>query len=376
MTRRHVLFSPSQWVRRSAPWSAAILLAGSLLTGCNNKSGDTGTSTPGGNAPGHAAGNAIQGAGATFPKPIYEKWFASYDQQTKTQVNYQAIGSGGGYNALKEKTVDFAASDAPLSDQEESALSGKVVHIPTVGGAVVLTYNLPGVTKTLQLPGDVIADIFAEKVKTWNDPRIASVNPGVTLPATPIQSVHRTDGSGTTYIFTNYLKKVNPTWASTVGAGKSVSWPGGTGGKGNDGVAAAIKRTQGAIGYVELAFAIANKLPYASVKNHDGQFIVPSVETTTAAIGQYVEDLKKDIKTPTVDAPGANSYPICSLTYILMYKDGGRNTAAAAKLWTWALQPDQQKQAAALYYAPLPDAVVQIDQAAIQSIAGSPGPTK
>jgi phosphate transport system substrate-binding protein len=365
----------SRSVRAVAGKAIALFVILGAIAGCS-KSNDTGagSSTSGTSAAGSAggsapaAGGALQGAGATFPAPIYTKWFAGYQQANNVQVNYQAVGSGAGYKALKDKTVDFAASDAPLSDKEEQALGEPVVHIPSVGGAVALAYNLPGAPPTLKLSGDIIADIFLGKVAKWNDPRITAINPGVNLPASNIQPVHRTDGSGTTYIFTNYLKKVSPAWAAGPGAGKSVNWPAGLAGKGNDGVAAQIQRTTGGIGYVELAYALKNKLPFAQVKNHDGQFVTASVDSTTAAIGQYTAELQKDIKTPTVDAPGAASYPICSLTYILMYKNGGRNTAGAVKLWQWAMQPDQQKEAATLYYAPLPADVVKINKASLQTI--------
>jgi phosphate transport system substrate-binding protein len=346
-----------------------LLLTFAALTGCSNSKNASDSSGSSASGSGKSAGGGtIQGAGATFPEPIYNKWFAAYQKEQNVAINYQAIGSGGGYKALKDKTVDFAASDAPLSDKEEKELSGPVVHVPTVGGAVVMAYNLPGVPMGLKLTGDVIADIYLGKLTKWNDPRIVVINPGVTLPAANIQPVHRTDGSGTTYIFTHYLKKVSPAWAAGPGAGKDVSWPTGIGGNHNDGVAAAVQRTTGGIGYVELAYAIQNKLPFAQVKNHDGQFITASVESTSAAIGQYTSDLQKDIKTPTVDAPGATSYPICSVTYILMYKEGGHNTADAVKLWQWAMQPAQQQQVSTLYYAPLPADLVKINEANLQTI--------
>jgi phosphate transport system substrate-binding protein len=361
------------WGRIS--WGAVVLAASfTALSGCANSPNAGNSSAPGRGATTAASGGStarIEGAGATFPAPIYTKWFAGYQSQSGTAVNYQAVGSGAGYKALHDKTVDFAASDAPLTTAEESALSGPVVHIPTVGGAVVLAYHLSGVPNGLHLTSDIIGDIYLGKIKTWNDPRIVAINAGVKLSATPITSVHRTDGSGTTYIFTHYLEKVSPAWKDAVGAGKSVNWPNGLGGKGNDGVASSVRRTEGAIGYVELAYAIANKLNFAQVKNHDGQFVTASVDSTAAALTQYVGELSKDIKTPTVDAPGATSYPICSMTYILMYKNGGRNTAGAVKLWQWAMQPAQQQEAATLYYAPLPAEVVKLNQTALQSVTGA-----
>jgi len=310
----------------------------------------------------------VHGAGATFPEPIYRQWFAGFLKATGVSVDYQAVGSGQGVKSVHDKTVDFGASDAPLSAKEEADMPGPVVHIPTVGGAVVLTYELPGVASGLRLTPDVIADIFLGKIKNWSDPRIRGINPGVNLPNLNMLTVHRSDGSGTTYIFTHYLRKVSPAWASGPGAGKSVEWPTGLAGKGNAGVAANIKRTPGAVGYVELAYAVENKLPYASVKNRAGNFIKPSSESTTAAISQYVNELKKDIKTPTVDAAGANSYPICSLTYILLYRTGGSNVAQAVKLWSWVMQPAQQAQAKTLLYAPLPSALTKLNLANLATI--------
>jgi phosphate transport system substrate-binding protein len=318
-----------------------------------------------------AVGAQIRGAGATFPAPIYTKWFAQFQQATGAVVDYQAVGSGQGYNALKTRTVDFAASDAPLSPAEEAVLGGPVVHIPTVGGAVVLTYNIPGAPSGLKLTGDVIAEIFLGTIHTWDDAKIRAVNPGVSLPNTPIQPMHRTDSSGTTYIFTHYLRSVSGEWAAGPGAGKSVNWPVGIGGKGNPGVAAQVKRIAGAIGYVELAYAIQNNLPYADVRNKAGVFVKPTVESTEAAINDYVGELRRNIKTPTVNAPGKASYPICSLTYILIYKNGVGNSGMATKLWSWALQPAQQAAARALYYAPLPPALVQIDIATLKSVRGA-----
>jgi phosphate transport system substrate-binding protein len=307
----------------------------------------------------------IRGAGATFPAPIYTKWFATYKQKTGVSIDYQAVGSGEGYNSLKNRTVDFGASDAPLTAQEEAAMSGPVVHIPSVGGAVAITYNLAGVGTGLKLTSSVIADIFLGKITQWSDPRIKTLNPSLKLPATAIQPVHRTDGSGTTYIFTHYLSKANKIWAAGPGAGKSINWPVGLGGKGSQGVAAELARTPGAIGYVELAYAVSEKLPYAAVQNRSGVFIMPSVESTTAAINQYASVLKKDIKTPTVDAAGKASYPICSLTYILLYKT---TKPDVVKLWNWAMLKDVQAQVTSLYYAPLPDSVVKLNEATLKTV--------
>ncbi len=313
----------------------------------------------------------IRGAGATFPAPIYMKWFAEFQQQTGKSVDYQAIGSGAGYNAIKNKTVDFGASDAPLSAAEEAAMPGQVIHIPTVGGAVVLSYNLPGIGNGLQFTADVISDIFLGKIKTWGDPRIRAINPGKNIPDVAIQPVHRTDGSGTTYIFTNYLKKANSDWAAGPGAGKSVNWPVGLGGKGNQGVESLVRRTPGAVGYVELAYAINQKMPYGNVKNRAGKFIEPTVASTSAAINEYVTELARNVKTPTVDAKGANSYPICSVTYIIIYRTPGPKNGDITALWSWAMSAKVQEEAKTLFYAPLPAALVKINIANIKSVPGA-----
>ncbi len=313
----------------------------------------------------------IQGAGATFPAPIYTKWFAEFQTQTGKSVNYQAVGSGAGYQAIKNKTADFGASDAPLSAAEEAAMPGPVIHIPTVGGAVVLSYNLPGVGNGVQFTPEIISGIFLGKIKSWADPAIKAVNPGKNLPDIGIQPVHRTDGSGTTYIFTNYLKRANGDWAAGPGAGKSVNWTIGLGGKGNPGVEAIVKRTVGAVGYVELAYAINSKMPYGNVKNRAGKFIEPTVASTTAAINEYASELAHNIKTPTVDAKGANSYPICSVTYIIMYKTAGPKNADLGALWSWAMSPKVQEEVKSLYYAPLPAGLVKINMASLKSMAGS-----
>ena len=313
----------------------------------------------------------LRGAGATFPAPIYTRWFAEFQKLSGKTVDYQAVGSGAGYTALKNRSVDFAASDAPLSAAEEASMPGAVVHIPTVGGAVVLSYNLPGVGGGVQFSGDIISDIFLGKIKSWADPRIRAINPGKRIPDMAIQPVHRTDGSGTTYIFTNYLKKASGDWAVGPGAGKSVNWTIGLGGKGNLGVEAVIKRTPGAIGYVELAYAIAQKMPYANVRNRAGKFIEPTVASTSAAIKEYASELARNVKTPTVDAKGANSYPICSVTYILFYKAAGPKNGEITSLWSWAMSPKAQEEATTLYYAPLPTGLVKINLATIKTVLGA-----
>ena len=318
-------------------------------------------SAAGSAAPRMSGGAALTGAGATFPYPIYSKWFSDYAAKTGININYQSIGSGGGIRQVQEGTVDFGASDAPMSDEEMSkAKGGAILHIPTVLGAVVLTYNVPGLTQTLNLTGETIADIFLGKITRWNDGRIASLNPGATLPATDILVVHRSDGSGTTFIFSDYLAAVSAAWASGPGRGKELKWPVGLGGKGNEGVAGQVKQTPGSIGYVELAYANQNRLPAAAVRNAAGNFVAPTIESITAAAAGAVETLPPttDYRVSIVNAPGANAYPISSFTWLLVYQrqpdaDKGRKLVDFLK---WALT-EGEASAAALDYAPLPGAL-------------------
>ncbi|HUQ47835.1 MAG TPA: phosphate ABC transporter substrate-binding protein PstS [Gemmatimonadaceae bacterium] len=299
----------------------------------------------------------LTGAGATFPAPIYSKWFADYATKTGVKINYQAIGSGGGIRQLSEGTVDFGASDSPMKDDEIAKAKGPVYHIPTVLGAVAITYNLPGVPTQLKLTGDVLADIFAGKITKWNDGRLAALNAGVKLPATDILVVHRTDGSGTTFVFTDYLTTVSKTWAAGPGRGKEVPWPVGLGGKGNDGVAGQVKQTPGGIGYVELAYAKQNNLTFASIRNAAGNFVEPSVAGATAAAAGVSANLPPttDYRLSIVNAAGADAYPISSFTWILVYKQQA-DPVKAKKLvdfLRWALT-DGEAEAAALFYAPIP----------------------
>jgi len=323
----------------------------------------------------YAADTSLTGAGATFPYPLYSKWFDVYGKATGVRINYQSIGSGGGIQQLKAGTVDFGASDAPLSDEEAKSMSGQVVHVPTVAGAVVVAYTLPGVSKGLRLTPDVVAGIYLGHIKRWNDKRIASLNPGVNLPNLAVAVVHRSDGSGTTYIFTSYLAAVNRAWAVRVGAGKSVDWPIGLGGKGNEGVAGLVKQTPGGIGYVELAYATQNRLPYANIRNRAGRFVEPTLASTTSAAAGAVKAMQKDVRVSIVNASGEDAYPIAGFTYILVYRsqrDQAKGRAMAEFLW-WAIH-DGQKYAPALLYAPLPEEVMKINERAIKSIthAGKP----
>jgi len=317
-----------------------------------------------------AADVMLTGAGATFPYPIYSKWFDVYGRTNPdVRINYQSIGSGGGIQQLKAGTVDFGASDAPLSDQEAKDMPKTVLHIPTVAGAVVVAYNLPGSPKGLRLAADTLANIYLGKITRWNDKRIASLNPKTDLPSLAIAVVHRSDGSGTSYIFTKYLTAVNRAWSVRVGAGKSVDWPVGIGGKGNEGVAGVVKQTPGAIGYVELAYAKQNKLRYASVRNRAGRFVEPTVASTTAAAAGAVSAMKKDVRVSIVNAPGENAYPIAGFTYILVYKGQARRekTKALEGFLLWAMR-DGQKYADDLLYAPLPDEVVRMNEVRIKEI--------
>ena len=299
----------------------------------------------------------LTGAGATFPAPIYSKWFADYAAKTGVKINYQAIGSGGGIRQLSEGTVDFGASDSPMSDAEIAKAKGPVLHIPTVLGAVAITYNVPGVTAQLKLTGDVLADIFAGKITKWNDARLAALNSGVKLPATDILVVHRSDGSGTTYVFTDYLTTISKTWAAGPGRGKEVPWPVGLGGKGNDGVAGQVKQTPGGVGYVELAYAKQNNLAFATIQNAAGKFVEPSVAGATAAAAGVAAKLPPttDYRLSIVNAAGADAYPISSFTWILVYQH--QSDAVKAKkvvdFLHWALT-DGESEAPALYYAPIP----------------------
>jgi phosphate transport system substrate-binding protein len=310
-----------------------------------------------------AAQVSLTGAGATFPNPIYSKWFDAYSKKTGVQINYQAIGSGGGIKQYTEGTVDFGASDGPMSDDQIAAVHGDVLHVPTVMGAVVMTWNLPALGATqLKLDGPTIADIYLGKITKWNDQRLTALNPGVKLPGQDIIVVHRSDGSGTSYIFTDYLSKISPEWASKVGKNTSVNWPVGLGGKGNDGVTGQVKQTEGGIGYVELIYAVANKLPFAEVKNAAGRFVNPSLESTTAAAASAKFEKNTDFRVSITDAPGADAYPIASFTWLLVRPTMADKAKAKAfhDYLRWMISPEAQKMAPELEYAPLPKVVVSL----------------
>jgi len=311
----------------------------------------------------------INGAGATFPYPMYSKWFSEYHKaHPDIQFNYQSIGSGGGIRQVLAGTVDFGATDGPMSDTQLSEAKAKILHIPTVLGAVVPAYNIPGVSGDVKFSPQVLAGIFLGRITAWNDPAIAKDNPGVNFPNQPIIVVHRSDGSGTTFIFTDYLSKVSSDWQAQVGKGTSVKWPVGLGGKGNEGVAGQVRQLQGSIGYVELIYAEQNKIPYGSVKNAAGTFIKASLESTTAAAAS-VKNMPADFRVSITNPPGKDAYPIASFTWLLVpdkSKDAAKGKIMADFL-NWMVD-DGQKLTAQLTYAPLPDSVAAKVKEAIKQV--------
>jgi len=307
----------------------------------------------------------LNGAGATFPYVIYSKRFDVYHSRTGIEFNYQSIGSGGGIKQVIEGTVDFGATDAPMSDEQlKDAMTKQatdVLHIPTVMGAVVITYNVPEIGKDLRLSPDVLGGIFLGEITKWNDAKIAAINPGKTLPDEAIIVAHRSDGSGTTNIFTDYLTKANKAWADKVGKGTSVNWPVGLGGKGNEGVTGLIKQAVGSIGYVELAYAVKNNLPYAAMQNKEGNFVQPTFEAVSAAAAASAKSLPEDLRVSITNADGKDAYPISGFTWLLVYKKmkDKEKAKAMVKFLEWAMA-DGQNYAKDLYYAPLPKAVVKL----------------
>ncbi len=347
-----------------------------LVAGCgkSDKPAPGGSDTGATPATGGAVG--LTGAGATFPYPLYGKWIAEYQKATPgVTINYQSIGSGGGVKQVIAKTVDFGASDVPMSDEELGKAGAPILHIPTTLGAVVIAYNLPSVKEPLKLTPDAIAGIYLGDIKNWNDPKIAESNPGVTLPGDAISVAFRADGSGTTGVFTNYLAAVSPVWKDKVGAGKSVAFPAGSGAKGNEGVAGVVKGTPGSLGYVELAYAKQNGIAFAQVKNANGEFVTASTESVTAAAAGSLAAIPADYRTSIVNPPGAGAYPIAAFTYLLLYQnldDAAKAKAIAQYVW-WALH-DGQKLCAPLDYAPLPAELVTKLEATLRTLtaAGQP----
>ena len=315
------------------------------------------------------AQTTLNGAGATFPYPMYSKWFSEYhNAHPDIQFNYQSIGSGGGIRQVLAGTVDFGATDGPMSNEQLSQAKVKILHVPTVLGAVVPAYNVPGVTGEVKFTPDALAGIFLGKITNWNDKVIASANPDIKFPDQPIIVVHRSDGSGTTFIWTDYLSKISPEWASGPGKGTSIKWPVGLGGKGNEGVAGVVRQMSGAIGYVELIYAVQNKIPYGVVKNASGNFVKASLESVTAAAAS-VKNMPADFRVSITNAPGKDAYPISSFTWLLIptqSKDAAKGKIMADFL-TWMVD-DGQKMTAALTYAPLPESVAQAVKAEIKQV--------
>lgn len=315
------------------------------------------------------SGDTINGAGATFPYPIYSKWFAEYNKLHPTvKINYQSIGSGGGIKQLTAQTVFFGASDGPMTDEQLKSAPGPILHFPTVLGAVVPIYNVPGIKTDLNFSGDVLARMFLGEITRWNDPQIAKLNPGVTLPAQDITIVHRSDGSGTNYIFCDFLSKTNATFKQKVGVATSVQWPSGVGAKGNEGVSGMVKQTPGSVGYVELIYASQNNIAFGKVQNATGEFVKASPEACTAAAAS-VSEMPADFRVSITNASGKGAYPIASFTWLLFYQHpADKAKAATMKEFTkWALT-DAQQMAAGLGYAPLPKTVVEKELAALETI--------
>jgi phosphate transport system substrate-binding protein len=314
-------------------------------------------------APGSGQKPALTGAGATFPNPIYTKWFDAYVRETGVRINYQSIGSGGGIRQFTEGTVDFGATDGPMTDEQIAAIKGNVLHVPTVLGAVVATYNLPSIgNPELNFDGRLLADIFLGRVTRWNDARIAALNPGIDLPADRIIVVHRSDGSGTTYVFVDYLSKISPEWKKRVGTATSVNWPLGLGGKGNEGVTQQVKQSPGSIGYVELIYAISNGLPAAMLRNASGVLVQPTLKSVAAAAAGAKLPPDTDFRVSITDAPGPDSYPISSFTWLLIRKEDPDTARAETihRFVAWMLEPAAQRMAADLHYAPLPVPVIEL----------------
>jgi phosphate transport system substrate-binding protein len=316
------------------------------------------------------AQSTINGAGATFPYPIYSKWFTEYNKlKSNVQINYQSIGSGGGIRQLTNQTVFFGATDGPMTNEQMQQAPGKILHLPTVLGAVVPIYNLPGVSGEIKFNGPVLADIFLGKITKWNDPAVAKLNSGMNLPATDITVVHRSDGSGTSYIWVDFLAKVSPEFLKKVGVATSVNWPVGLGGKGNEGVSGLVTQTPGSLGYVELIYALQNKIAYGSVQNAEGEFVRATIQAVTAAAGAALKNMPKDFRVSITNAPGKGVYPISSFTWILLYENpkDKAQSKVMVDFMKWALT-DGQKFAGDLGYAPLPPEIVKLEMTALDTI--------
>lgn len=318
------------------------------------------------------------GAGSTFVYPLMSRWISDFQSANQgVQINYQSIGSGGGIQQLKKGLVDFGASDVALTDDQMKEMPNPIVQFPESAGPVCITYNLPGLQQPLRLTAQTLADIYLGKIKTWQDPALKKANPNASLPNKPVVVAHRSDGSGTSNIFTMYLAAVSPDWKQKVGAGIAVSWPVGLGGKGSEGVTGVVKQTEGSIGYVELTYAEENKLPTATIENQAHQFVAPSAESASAAIEPFADQLANDVRLPVVNAPASakDAYPITGLTYLIVYKDGDdAGKRGNLKKFLSYVVTDGQKPAGTLHYAPLPDAVLAVDKKAIDSLTAKGQP--
>jgi phosphate transport system substrate-binding protein len=313
----------------------------------------------------------IQGAGSSFVNPLMQKWVSEYGKlNPNVRIDYQSIGSGGGVKQVKERTIQFGASDVAMSDADLKSAPGEIIHIPVILGAVVLTYNLAEVKQTLRFSPETIVDIFLGKITRWDDDRIKADNPDVALPAAPLTVVHRSDGSGTSAVFTNYLSKVSPEWKQKVGEGTSPSFPVGLGGKGNEGVTGQVKQTPNTIGYVELAYAVKNKMPVAEIKNRAGKYVVPNFETVTNAAAETINEAPPDLRVTITDAAGEDAYPISSYVYVLIYKDQPDEVLGRTLVdfLTWGIN-DGERYAESLYYAPLPQEMVKRASAKIALVS-------
>jgi phosphate transport system substrate-binding protein len=351
----------------------ALAVCGALALGAAACGGDDNAATAGGGSDVAAKGGSLNGAGATFPQPVYDEWAARFKDKAGTTVNYQGIGSGGGVAQFTAGTVDFGASDAAMTDDELKAAEkkGKPVHVPSVFGAVTVSYNVEGVDKGLKLDGATVAGMFLGGVKKWNDPAIAKQNSDAKLPDEDITVCHRSDESGTTKLFTTFLAAYSKEWKNGPGVDKTVKWPTGTGAKGNDGVAACVKQNQGAVGYVEQAYALQNEFATADVKNRSGRYVAPSLDSTSAA-GEGLK-VPADLRFDAIDAPGAKAYPIASATFLLVYGDmckAGRNAQQAQRVKNWLdyALGEGQKVAPELQYAPLPGRLQADAQAKVKSL--------
>jgi phosphate transport system substrate-binding protein len=353
---------PCEKTCRTATYAMAILSAVGLLAACNSSSNTV----------------ALNGAGSTFVNPIMGRWIQDFHQShSDAQINYQSIGSGGGIQQVKSGTIDFGASDAPLSDEEMTRMPAPVIQVPESAGPVCVTYNLGGLQKPLQLSPDSLAGIFLGKITSWQDPLLTQDNPGVNLPNAKITVVHRAESSGTTAAFTTYLATVSPAWAQQVSKGISVKWPTGLGAKGSEGVTGQVKQLSGAISYVELTYATQNKLPVAAIKNQAGKYVLPSTAGTTAAIDAFKDQLAKDTRTPIANPPASapDAYPISTLTFLIIPKDG-KDVAkrTALKQFITYVVTDGQQAASGLSYAPLPDSVKQLNVQALNQLTANGGP--